>query len=88
MLAFFLYIYPAVLDACRVLLFGVTSGNRAKRGYAPPEFRETRRLESEPLGYSTAFLKACCLQRVSNLPESSSPQALLYPLKYKLVKPT
>jgi hypothetical protein len=30
------------------LLFVVTSGNRAKRGYAPSEFRETRRLESEP----------------------------------------
>nr|DAH53377.1 MAG TPA: hypothetical protein [Microviridae sp.] len=37
----FFYICPAVLDTCRVLLFGVTSGNRAKRGYAPPEFRET-----------------------------------------------
>lgn len=36
----------------------VTFGNRAEHGYTLPEFRETRRLESEPLGYSTAILKA------------------------------
>lgn len=39
---------PVRSDTRRALLFGVTSGNRAKRGYTPPEFRETRRLESEP----------------------------------------
>nr|DAF70979.1 MAG TPA: hypothetical protein [Microviridae sp.] len=31
-----------------------------------------RRLESEPLGYSTAILKSCRLQRVNNLPLISS----------------
>lgn len=38
---FLYHVFPARSDTCRVLLFGVTSGNRAKRGYTPPEFRET-----------------------------------------------
>nr|DAJ44503.1 MAG TPA: hypothetical protein [Microviridae sp.] len=40
-------VYPARSDTRRVLLFGVTSGNRAKRGYTPTEFRDVG-LKSEP----------------------------------------
>nr|DAV44571.1 MAG TPA: hypothetical protein [Microviridae sp.] len=39
-------------------MFGVISGNRAKRGYTPTEFRETLSTEIRAEGYSTAFLKA------------------------------
>lgn len=39
-----------------------------------------RRLESEPLGYSTTILKTCRLQRVSSLPKISFLPSPLNPL--------
>lgn len=49
-------VYPARSDTRRVLFLGVTSGNRAKRGYAPTEFWETPSTKIRAEGYSTAVL--------------------------------
>lgn len=48
---------PVRSDTRRVLLLGVTSGNRAQRGYTPTEFRDVR-TEIRAVGYSSAFLQA------------------------------
>ncbi len=53
----YFFFTPIRCETRRVLLLGVTSGNRAWRGYTPSEFRDVG-LKSEPSGYSTAFLES------------------------------